>query len=131
MATHYIHFSKLTNLRSHATVNAKNALSRDCRCINMQRWNTGCVYLCNRMASGLYALYTWSYGRAQYMAEKLTCDKEDINKLKKYFLRCGFFNIFVTLREINMHCPRHETQAMPAKEVRKQDTNTIYKHKKR
>lgn len=65
------------------------------------------------------------------MAEKLTCDKEDINKLKKYFLRCGFFNIFVTLREINMHCPRHETQAMPVEEVRKQDTNTIYKHKKR
>ena len=29
------------------------------------------------------------------MAEKLTCDKEDINKLKKYFLRCSFFNIFV------------------------------------
>ena len=25
-------------------------------------------------------------------------DKEDINKLKKYFLRHGFFNIFVNLR---------------------------------
>ena len=56
------------------------------------------AYLCRqreRRRGGITAL---RHSCHTHMAVRLTCDKEDINKLKKYFLRHGFFNIFVNLR---------------------------------
>ena len=89
------------------------------------------AYLCRQRERRRCGITALSYHCHTHMAVRLTCDKEDINKLKKYFLRHGFFNIFVNLRSKTGTLCHTDGKAVRTVMSHIQDTTNNHKQKKR